>query len=84
MKTDLTKKNLKKLKVIQVLPFNCPSSRQSLSLALILLSMKNLPVEVAELHLIIVQQTKTPWEGQFVIIVCIVLQTNLQHNINIF
>lgn len=42
-------------------PSHCSCSRQSLGLAAVLLPMKHLSVQVAELHLIIVQQAQTPW-----------------------
>lgn len=44
----------------QSAPPDCTGSRQSLGLALILLPMKHLSVQVAELHLIVVQQAQAP------------------------
>lgn len=45
-------------------PFHCTCSRQSLGLAAVLLPVKHLPVQIAELHLIIVQQAQTPWHEE--------------------
>lgn len=49
------------LLIMASVPFHCARSRQRLDLAAVLLPMKYLSVEVAELHLIIVQQAQTPW-----------------------